>query len=106
MLDELKQFITFKSKKVVEIAKNNEGSHIKRHHALWEYALSSTSTALFFLAVMILFWAIDSLSILCSYIDESEYNFLCQERNEEMREFFGSRAVRQRFNPLQTSELR
>ncbi len=59
----------------VETVKLNKArDHIKRHVALWEYASSEPGAAFYFIAIMMIFFLVDSLAVLCSFISESEYD--------------------------------
>ena len=84
------------------IAAANPTNHIKRHLALWSYALSSLGTAMFFLCCFILFWSVDSLAVLVSFLDESEYLENVRVHNERRTEVFASPEFLEKFKPVIT----
>lgn len=67
----LSQLSNEKIEKRTSIQKNNTTNHIKRHAALWSYAFSSLSSALYFIALLLLFWTVDSLPVLWLYVIRS-----------------------------------
>lgn len=81
------------------IAAANPTNHIKRHLALWSYALSSLGTAVFFLCCFILFWSVDSLAVLVSFLDESEYLENVRMHNERRAMIFASSEFQEKFKP-------
>jgi hypothetical protein len=82
------------------IAAANPTNHIKRHLALWSYALSSIGTAIFFLCCFILFWSVDSLAVLVSFLDESEYLENVRVHNERRAAVFASPEFLEKFKPV------
>ena len=77
----------------------NPTNHIKRHVALWSYALSSFGTAIFFLCCFILFWVVDSLAVLVSFVDESEYLANVRMHNERRTAVFTSPEFLNKYKP-------
>lgn len=82
------------------IAAANPTNHIKRHLALWNYALSSFGTALFFLCCFSLFWSVDSLAVLVSFLDESEYREHVRLHNERREAVFTSAEFQEKYKPV------
>lgn len=82
------------------IAATNPTNHIKRHLALWNYALSSFGTALFFLCCFILFWSVDSLAVLVSFLDESEYRENVRKHNERREAAYSSAEFLDKYKPV------
>lgn len=82
------------------IAAANPSNHIKRHLALWNYALSSFGTALFFLCCFSLFWSVDSLAVLVSFLDESEYREHVRLHNERREAVFTSAEFQDKYKPV------
>ena len=82
------------------IAAANPTNHIKRHLALWRYAFSSVGTAVFFLCCFILFWSVDSLAVLVSFLDESEYLENVRVHNERRAATFASAEFHEKFKPV------
>lgn len=82
------------------IAAANPTNHIKRHLALWNYALSSFGTALFFLCCFSLFWSVDSLAVLVSFLDESEYREHVRLHNERREAVFTSAEFQDKYKPV------
>ncbi len=82
------------------IAAANPTNHIKRHLALWSYALSSFGTALFFLCCFSLFWSVDSLAVLVSFLDESEYREHVRLHNERREAVFTSAEFQDKYKPV------
>jgi hypothetical protein len=82
------------------IAVANPTNHIKRHLALWSYALSSVGTALFFLCCFSLFWSVDSLAVLVSFLDESEYREHVRLHNERRETVFTSAEFQDKYKPV------
>ncbi len=97
--DELNQLLKNKNESIQKISSDNNFNHIKRHNALWSYAFSSVGTALYFLAFMALFWTIDSLSVLCSFINESEYENYCGRNNTSNKNVFDNEEYEEAFKP-------
>ncbi len=82
------------------IAASNPTNHIKRHLALWKYALSSFGTAVFFLCCFILFWSVDSLAVLVSFLDESEYRENVRKHNERREAVYLSAEFLDKYKPV------
>lgn len=82
------------------ITTTNPTNHIKRHLALWNYALSSVGTALFFLCCFSLFWSVDSLAVLVSFLDESEYREHVRLHNERREAVFTSAEFQDKYKPV------
>lgn len=82
------------------IAAANPTNHIKRHLALWNYALSSFGTALFFLCCFSLFWSVDALAVLVSFLDESEYREHVRLHNERREAVFTSAEFQDKYKPV------
>jgi Domain of unknown function (DUF4407) len=97
--NELDELLRNKNDSIEKIRADNNFNHIKRHNALWSYAFSSVGTALYFLAFMALFWTIDSLSVLCSFINESEYENYCSKNNTSNKNVFDNDKYKEEFKP-------
>ena len=78
----------------------NALNHIKRHNALWSYAFSNLGTAIYFLSILFIFWLIDSLAVITSFIDEKEYENLRKEFIKVSSEAFTDGKIDQHFVPV------
>jgi Skp family chaperone for outer membrane proteins len=87
-LDELNKLKQYKIDITMNLKKDNNSNQIKRHEALWGYALSSLATFVYFFAIMLLFWMVDSLALLMAALGESEYEALCAKHQAEVGKEF------------------
>lgn len=96
----LEQLYNEKVTKRTSIQQNNSTNHIKRHSALWSYAFSSIASALYFACMLLLFWCVDSLAVLVSFLEEDEYWSHVHEQNELRKIEFSKDSFRDKFKPI------
>lgn len=87
-------------KDIDKIQSTNVSNHIKRHLALWSYALSSLGAALFFFCCVVLFWLVDTLAVITSFLDESEYDKNVEEHNRHRENVFQKKDFEDAFSPM------
>jgi hypothetical protein len=81
------------------ITSSNKSNHIKRHNALWSYAFSSTGSATFFIGILLMFWMIDALAVLSSFINEEDYYNLLTRTESYYKTHFENSGYDELFAP-------
>lgn len=99
-LEKLKQLELQLQTDIKYIQDANSSNHIKRHLMLWKYALSSLGTAIFFFCCIILFWLVDSLAVIVSFLNESEYYDIVKTHNNSREDTFKDQIFKDRFSPI------
>lgn len=99
-LDRISTLNSMMTREVSEIKKSNNTDHIKRHSALWDFALSTPGNAAYFLAILIFFWVIDSLAVITSFAYENEYSRALEKHQRRLEQHFDSDEIWVGFMPF------